>query len=115
MLAPSGILGVIASVAVLAAPASARGPWAGSVDMNAACSEQYANGQGGWWAISLGTSAWDWRCTDQFGARESVDVTRYCCMSYYAPYFMIIREPVELLLRNLASFNPSTLYQTYAD
>ena len=74
MLAPSGIFGVVAAVVLLAAPASGR-TWAGGVDMDEACYEEYGRG----WKGSLdGKTAWDWSCTDGVGTHLAINVDAYC-------------------------------------
>jgi len=76
MLAPSGIFGVVASLILLAAPASAR-TWAGSVNMQAACQEQYANSSEQ--AILSGSGAYDWYCYDpNTGNTGGINVDEYC-------------------------------------
>jgi hypothetical protein len=80
MLAPSGIFGVVAGLVLLAAPASAR-TWAGGVNMQAACQEQYANSseQG----ILNGSGAYDWYCYDpNTGNSGGVNVDEYCQFTY---------------------------------
>ncbi|KAI1372030.1 hypothetical protein F4677DRAFT_433795 [Hypoxylon crocopeplum] len=78
MLAPTGILGIVASIAMLAAPASAR-TWAGPIDMNEACSWQYG---GGWSATLDGSGADDWYCVNPAGDRKSINVDAYCSQKY---------------------------------
>jgi hypothetical protein len=80
MLGPSAIFGIVASLVVLAAPASAKS-WAGGVNMQATCQEQYANGseQG----ILNGSSAYDWSCYNpSTGQSGSVNVDEYCQFTY---------------------------------
>jgi hypothetical protein len=80
MLAPSGIFGVVAGLVLLAASASAR-TWAGGVNMQAACQEQYANSseQG----IPNGSGAYDWYCYDpNTGNSGGVNVDEYCQFTY---------------------------------
>jgi hypothetical protein len=78
MLAPSGIFGVVAGLVLLAAPASAR-IWAGPVDMNEACTQQY----GGGWTSSLGGgSAYDWSCANAGGTHNPINVDAYCSQKY---------------------------------
>lgn len=78
MHAPAGIFGAIAGLVLLAAPAAAR-TWAGSVDMMAACSEQYG---GGWTATLSGSSGSDWHCTDSSGNTKDINVDAYCSTTY---------------------------------
>ena len=87
---PSQIFGVVvASLVLLVAPASAipvatpatASTYAGGVDMQAACRQQYGNQneQG----ISGGPGAYDWYCKDpRTGATGRVDVARYCADTY---------------------------------
>lgn len=80
MLAPSGIFGVVAGLILLAGPASAA-TYAGDVNMQAACQEQYADSseQG----ISGGSSAYDWYCYNpETEATGSVNVDEYCQFTY---------------------------------
>jgi len=80
MLAPSGILGVVATLVLLAAPASAR-IWAGSVDLDVACQEQYDNGSE--YAILTGSDAYGWICYNpKTGSSGRVDVDVYCAHTY---------------------------------
>jgi hypothetical protein len=53
MHAPTGIFGVVAGLAMLVAPVSAR-TWAGGVDMNEACRLAYGDG---WSGVLSGSSA----------------------------------------------------------
>jgi hypothetical protein len=80
MLAPSGIFGIVAGLVLLAAPASAR-TWAGGVNMQAACQEQYANGSEQ--AILNNSGAYDWSCYDpNTGKSGGVNVDEYCQFTY---------------------------------
>ncbi|KAK2036902.1 hypothetical protein LZ31DRAFT_560848 [Colletotrichum somersetense] len=82
MFASHTIIGVFASLAILAAPVSAR-TWAGGVDMNAACASQ--------WGVSFhakndkgnneANSAYDWYCTDGNDQRN-IDVGAFCSGRY---------------------------------
>ncbi|KAF4871055.1 hypothetical protein CGCSCA1_v009813 [Colletotrichum siamense] len=82
MFACHTIIGVVASLAMLAAPVSAR-TWAGGVDMNAACVSQ--------WGVSFhaqndkadnaANSAYDWYCTDGNNQRN-LDVGAFCAGRY---------------------------------
>jgi len=78
MFAPSTLLGVVTSLALLAAPASAR-TWAGPVDMMVACTQQYG---GGWKAIKNGNGGNDWRCVDSQGTQKHINVDAYCSQTY---------------------------------
>ncbi len=79
MLAPSGIVGVVAASLILfAAPVSAR-VWAGPVDMKEACSQQYG---GGWTDGHSGSSAWDWYCANSSGDQKPINVDAYCSQKY---------------------------------
>ncbi|TGJ82071.1 hypothetical protein E0Z10_g6686 [Xylaria hypoxylon] len=78
MPALSGIFGVVAGLVLLAAPASAR-IWAGPVDINEACGQQYG---GGWKASLDGGSAYDWSCVNSAGAHKSINVDAYCSQKY---------------------------------
>ncbi|RFU77518.1 hypothetical protein TARUN_4732 [Trichoderma arundinaceum] len=81
MLPPASLLSVIAGLALLSAPASAR-TWAGGVNMIAACQEQH----GGVWQAILNCdkcNAYDWMCYDpDTGEWASVDVNAYCAQTY---------------------------------
>lgn len=79
MLANFNVLGVVAcAAAYLAMPVVAR-TWAGSVDMEAACSEQYG---GGWTAKLNGSGANDWNCVDASSNTKSINVDAYCSETY---------------------------------
>lgn len=79
MLTNFNIVGVVAcAAAYLAMPVAAR-TWAGSVDMNQACSEQYG---GGWTAKLSGSSGNDWSCVDGSGNSKSINVDAYCSQTY---------------------------------
>jgi hypothetical protein len=78
MLWHSGILGVVASLAMLAAPAAARGKFAGGIDMSEACHMQYGNNAN---AYNDGNSAWGWYC-DINGKHYGVDTNTYCAQKY---------------------------------
>jgi hypothetical protein len=78
MLAPSRIF-VVASL-VLLTPALAR-RYAGPVDMQAACQEQYANSQEQ--GIRGGNGASDWYCYNPNTAKPGgVNVDEYCQFTY---------------------------------
>ncbi|KAI0814237.1 hypothetical protein GGR55DRAFT_634495 [Xylaria sp. FL0064] len=78
MLATSGIVGIIASFLLLATPTSAQ-TWAGPVDINRACLQQY----GGGWTSSLdGSSAYDWSCVDGIGNHKPINIDAYCSQTY---------------------------------
>ncbi|KAE9366485.1 hypothetical protein N431DRAFT_471535 [Stipitochalara longipes BDJ] len=79
MLAHSGILGVVAGLALLAVPASAGRTWAGPVDMNEACTQQYG---GGWKSSLSGSSGNDWSCVDAAGTHKSINVDAFCSQTY---------------------------------
>lgn len=79
MLTNFNIVGVVAfAAAYLALPVAAR-TWAGGVDMNQACSEQYG---GGWTAKLSGSSGNDWSCVDSSGNSKSINVDAYCSQTY---------------------------------
>ena len=60
--------------------APARGPWAGSVDMEQACKQQYGND---WTAVS-GSNAYDWKCSrPSTGQTATIDVNGYCSHNYH--------------------------------
>jgi hypothetical protein len=83
MLAPSSIFGVVAGLVLLAAPASAR-TWAGGVDMQLACRQQYGDGYEAGIIPSTGSGAYDWRCIlppntiDRF----PINVDAHCALTY---------------------------------
>ena len=81
MLAPSGTFGVVAGLALLAAPAFAS-TYAGGVDMQAACAEQYP-GQSSE-AILNGNNAYSWFCfeTGSLALLGSINVNIYCSQTY---------------------------------
>lgn len=70
--------GIVASLALFAAPVVARGRYAGGIDMNEACRHQYGEGT---WAFSDGNSAYDWHCTSGPHS-EWVDTNGYCGWKY---------------------------------
>ncbi|KAK1580763.1 uncharacterized protein LY79DRAFT_560842 [Colletotrichum navitas] len=82
MFASNTIIGVVASLTILAAPVSAR-TWAGGVDMNAACVDQWhppfqaQNDK----ENNDANSAFDWYCSDGIN-RMNVDVNAYCYTTY---------------------------------
>ncbi|KAK2033162.1 hypothetical protein LX32DRAFT_725373 [Colletotrichum zoysiae] len=82
MFACHTIIGVVASLAMLAAPVSAR-TWAGGVDMNAACASQWGvafhaqNDKGN----NEANSAYDWYCTNG-NDRRNIDVDAFCAGRY---------------------------------
>lgn len=78
MLARSGIFGVITSLVLLVAPASASTN-AGGVDMQQACLEQYGSG---WTAGYYAGSAYNWFCVNSAGTKESINVDEYCAVTY---------------------------------
>jgi hypothetical protein len=69
---------VTCAAAHLALPVAAR-TWAGSVDMEQACAEQYG---GGWTAQLNGSSGNDWTCVDSSGNSKSINVDAYCSETY---------------------------------
>lgn len=79
MLTHRAIVNVVATLVLLGAPVSAR-TWAGPVDMNQACSEQY----GGGWTSSCGGcgSGNDWYCYDAAGNTHPINVDAYCSQTY---------------------------------
>ncbi|OIW25391.1 hypothetical protein CONLIGDRAFT_685237 [Coniochaeta ligniaria NRRL 30616] len=82
MHAPTGIVGIVAGLVLLAAPASAR-TWAGGVNMDEACQEQYANPSEQ--AIRSGNGAYDWWCYDPNGSGHggAINVDEYCKVTYH--------------------------------
>ncbi|KAH8820112.1 hypothetical protein F5884DRAFT_849387 [Xylogone sp. PMI_703] len=82
MLALSSIFPVVAGLVLLVAPASADRTWAGGVNMQAACQEQYANSSEQ--AILDGSSAYDWYCYNPTAGEISggVNVDEYCQFTY---------------------------------
>jgi hypothetical protein len=78
MLAHSGILAVVASVVLLAAPASAR-TYLGNINMIKACNEQYGSE---WTARLNGRTFNDWSCVDKSGNSKVVNVKAYCVKAY---------------------------------
>jgi hypothetical protein len=79
MLSHTGILGVVASLAMLATPAAARGPYAGGLDLAEACRWQYGNQ---FEAYNNSESAWDWKCKGNGGTGLSIDTNAYCARKY---------------------------------
>ncbi|OIW27638.1 kinase-like protein [Coniochaeta ligniaria NRRL 30616] len=87
MFTPSGILGVVVGLILLAAPASAR-TWAGPVDMQKACQQQYDAGfTAGLHCNTAPCNGYDWRCYDPDKSNEyTVDVSGYCNRNYNGAY-----------------------------
>lgn len=75
----STITGVLATVALFAAPALARGPWAGPINMQEAC-EWQINGASKASRPGNG-NAWDWYCAWN-GLKYPIDTNRYCRDKY---------------------------------
>ena|ERR1700753_47641 len=82
MLARIGVA-VVAGLVLLGRPAAAN-PWIGSVDMNAACQEQYNDptAWASWYCCSY--TAYDWLCFDASGdvTYGGIDVNAYCHATY---------------------------------
>jgi hypothetical protein len=77
----SGVAMLVVPVAAM--PAAARGPYAGGVDMNAACNNQWG---AGWSGGNDSTNdapggAFNWYCANG-PERRNIDVNAYCSQTY---------------------------------
>lgn len=85
MFAPTTIIGAAVALLLAASPVSAgvaapaRGPWAGGVDMEAACKQQFGSD----WTAQSGKGANDWLCIKHStGQSGTLDINGYCSKTY---------------------------------